>query len=156
MTLCNACGLRNAKRRSSGAVRQKPPQPQLPQPPLQAQAQTPQQTPGYPQLAVPLQAPAMAHHQAPPMPPHNPAQLQQALPPQPYGHFYYNPHAPAGYPPPAYPGMLLPKPPQNQPFSKPMATADYPPHPMATPGLALSDGMGSPQLNPQHHVTLAA
>lgn len=153
MTLCNACGLRNAKRRSSGAVRQKPPQPQLPQPPLQAQAQTPQQTPGYPQLAVPLQAPAMAHHQAPPMPPHNPAQLQQALPPQPYGHFFYNAHAPAGYPPPAYPGMLLPtKAPQTQPFSKPMAAAEYPPGPMATPGLALPDGMGSPQ----HHVTLAA
>ena len=74
MTLCNACGLRNAKRRCSGAVRQKPPPqpsgyppPQQPQP----QPQTPPQTPGYPQLAVQMQAqpPPLAHQQTPPMPP---------------------------------------------------------------------------------------
>jgi len=148
MTLCNACGLRNAKRRCSGAVRHKP---QQQQPlPLQVQVQAPPQASAYPQLAVPVPAPpVMAHPQAPP---HNPVQQQAGLPPQPYGHFFYS-HASVGFPTSTYPGMLLPPKAPPQPFSKPMGAADYPPVPMATPGLALlSDGMGSPQ----HHVTLAA
>ena len=136
LTLCNACGLRNAKRRCSGTVRARLPPPQA-QP--QAQAQPPES----PQLALP------AHH---------PAQLQQALPPQPYGQLYHDAHVLAGYPPtacppPACPRVLLPPKAQRHPHAaKQTVTAEYPPSPRATPGLTLSDGAGSPQ----HHVTLAA
>jgi len=136
LTLCNACGLRNAKRRCSGTVRAKLPPPQA-QP--QAQAQPPES----PQLALP------AHH---------PAQLQQALPPQPYGQLYHDAHVLAGYPPPACPPpacprvLLPPKAPRHPHAAKQTVTAEYPPSPRATPGLTLSDGAGSPQ----HHVTLAA
>ena len=146
MTLCNACGLRNAKRRCSGAVRQKPPQTQtLPQTQTHThtQPQPQPQQPAYPQLAVPMQSPPMARPnqplpQPPPMPPHNPAQLQASLPPQPYGHFFYN----AGYPTP-YPGMILPPKAPPQPFS--------PPGPMAQGHALMPDAMPPPQ-----HVSLAA
>ena len=112
--------------------------PKLPPPPPQAQPQPQAQPPEYPQLALP------AHH---------PAQLQQALPPQPYGHLYHDAPARTGYPAPACPRVLLPpKAPRHPHASKRTVTAEYPPTPRATPGPTLSDGVGSPQ----RHVTLDA
>lgn len=163
MTLCNACGLRNAKRRcsSSGPARPKAaPPPQHQHQPQQHSQPAPSYTHSHPQVAMPVQA--IPHPQLAAMP--QPAQqLHQPALPQPYAnnpgmpsaHFYY-PHA--------YPGLAsrgYASAPQLQPFSQhPSMPAG---HMAPAPAVALSaQAMPMPSMVAEPigaappHLTLAA
>jgi hypothetical protein len=163
MTLCNACGLRNAKRRcsSSGPARPKAaPPPQHQHQPQQHSQPAPSYTHSHPQVAMPVQA--IPHPQLAAMP--QPAQqLHQPALPQPYAnhpgmpsaHFYYT-HA--------YPGLAsrgYASAPQLQPFSQhPSMPAG---HMAPAPAVALSaQAMPMPSMVAEPigaappHLTLAA